>query len=183
MAMSAHDLKNLLTGILLLAERIAMECRPGEVGIEALAHRILGGGKRMQQGINGLMAAAAGELQDYPFQPARCSLSSLLQQVVRSNWEYALSKNIRLRFPDLGSGECWGQVDEECSRLAVDNLVNHAIKFSPRGSEVQVTLLSRTGRGALCLDLGEGPGALAGTGREGQGLRPVSGSVGQTHLG
>lgn len=132
MAMSAHDLKNLLTGILLLAERIAIECRPLQSEIAALAHRILQGGKRMQQSINSLMETAAGEIRGFPFQPTRCSLSSLLRHVVKSNWEYALSKNIRLRFPDLGAGECWGQVDEECLRLAVDNLVNNAIKFSPR---------------------------------------------------
>lgn len=142
MAMSAHDLKNLLTGTLLLAERIVIESRPLQSGVEALAHRILEGGKRMQQSINSLMETAAGEIQEIPFQRARCNLSFLLRQVVKSNWEYALSKDIRLRFPDLGSGECWGQVDAEGLRLAVDNLVNNAIKFSPTGSEVQMTLLS-----------------------------------------
>jgi len=164
MAISAHDLKNMLTGILLLAERIAIECRPLQSEIEALAHRILVGGRRMQQSINSLMETAAGKIQDFPFQPTRCSLSSLLRQVVKSNWEYALSKNIRLRIPDLGSGECWGKVDEECLRLAVDNLVNNAIKFSPLGSEVQITLLSHEREGGLYASIGvkdQGPGLTA----------------------
>jgi signal transduction histidine kinase len=141
-ATSAHDLKNVLTGMLLLAERIASESRHLDIGIDALADRILEGGKRMQQGINSVIESAAGEIRDLPFQRARCSLSNLLRQVVHSNEEYALSKNIHLRCLDLEAGECLGQIDEECLRVAVDNLVNNAIKFSPPGSEVQLVLLS-----------------------------------------
>jgi len=161
MAMSAHDLKNLLTGILLLAERIAFESRPLEIGIDALAHRILEGGKRMQQSINSLIEAAAGESRGLPFQCVKCSVYNILRQVVKSNWEYALSKDIRLRCPDLGSGECWGQVDKEGLHMAVDNLVNNAIKYSPPGSEVQVTLLSHEREGervALIQVKDQGPG-------------------------
>jgi signal transduction histidine kinase len=161
MATSAHDLKNLLTGILLLAERIAFESGPLETGIDALARRIIEGGKRMQQCINSLIEAAAGEIQDVPFQPMKCCLPNLLRQVVKSNWEYALSKDIRLRCPDLGSGDCWGQVDKESLRMAVDNLVNNAIKFSPPGSEIQVTLHSHEREGepfALIQVKDQGPG-------------------------
>ncbi len=161
MATSAHDLKNLLTGILLLAERITFESGALETGIDALAQRILEGGKRMQQCINNLIEAAAGEIRDLPFHYTKCSIYKLLRQVVKSNWEYALSKNIRLRIPDLGSEECWGQVDEEGLRMAVDNLVNNAIKYSPPGSEVQVTLRSHEREGepvALIQVKDQGPG-------------------------
>ncbi len=164
MAMSAHDLKNLLTGILLLAERIALESGPLEIGIDTLAHRILEGGKRMQQSINTLMEAAAGEIREVPIQRTECSLFTLLRQVVKSNWEYAMSKGIRLRCPDLGSGECWGRVDKEGLRMAMDNLVNNAIKFSPPGSEVQVTLHSHEWEGepmALIQVRDQGPGLTA----------------------
>ncbi|HJV21168.1 MAG TPA: HAMP domain-containing sensor histidine kinase [Holophagaceae bacterium] len=161
MAMSAHDLKNLLAGILLLAERIAIESRPLEIGLDALAHRILEGGKRMQQSINILIETAAGEIREAPVHPMKSCLPNLLRQVVKSNREYALSKGIHLRCPDLGSVECWGRVDKEGLRMAVDNLVNNAIKFSPPGSEVQVALLPHEreeGSFALIQVKDQGPG-------------------------
>jgi signal transduction histidine kinase len=160
-AIIAHDLKNLLTGILLLAERIALGSEPLELGNDALARRIIEGGKQMHQGINSLIETAAGEIQDPPIQRTRCSLAKLLRQVVKSNWEYAMSKGIRLRCTDLASGECWGQVDEESQRMAMDNLVNNAIKFSPLGTEIQVSLVSHEQDGepfALIQVRDQGPG-------------------------
>lgn len=162
MAATAHDMRNLLTGILLLAERIASESEPRELGISSMAHRIIEGGKRMQQSINRLIDTAAGEeIGEHLSLRKTCCLLNLLRQVVKSNWVYAVSKGIRLRWLDLGPRECWGHVDEERLRMALDNLVNNAIKFSTPGTEIQVSLVSRQQEGepfALIQVKDQGPG-------------------------
>ncbi len=141
MAVTAHDLKSVLTGILLLAEQIALESAAPESDSGHLAQRILDGGLQMQKSINGLIQIAAGESRNVPIVLTRCSLSNILRQVVKSNWDYAMSKGIRLRCPNGECKECWGTVNEASIRTAIDNLVNNAIKFSPSGTEVQLRLV------------------------------------------
>jgi signal transduction histidine kinase len=149
MVVIAHDLKNHLAGTMILAEQIITGSEVPGHKIDALAHRVLVDGKRMLRIINHLFRTTPGEVPSFPMRLAICNLSRLLRQVVKSNWEYALSKNIRLRCLDLGSEECWGQVDEKHLRMAVDNLVNNAIKFSPFGTEIQVSLVSHEHAGEL----------------------------------
>lgn len=70
MAVSGHDLKNLPAGILLLAERIALESRPLEIGIDVLAYRILEVGRRMQQNFDSLTISnfhSSGAIQFHSF--------------------------------------------------------------------------------------------------------------------
>lgn len=161
MAVTAHELKSLLTGILILAEQISSQTQIPEGGNGHLANRILEGGQQMLKSINCLMDAAAGEIHYAPLQRTRCSLSMLLRHVVKSNWDYAMRKDIRLRCPNLESKECWGQFNEECIRMAVDNLVNNAIKFSPPGTEIQLRLVPHLRKGiphALIQVKDQGPG-------------------------
>lgn len=164
MASSAHELKSLLTGILLLAEQITLESPCPEGGNGHLAHRIIEGGQQMQKCINGLLQSAASGFRQVPVLRTRCNLSTVLREVVKSNWEYAMSKDIRLRCPNLESKECWGQINEECIRIAVDNLVNNAIKYSPSGTEIQVRLVQHLRYGfphALIQVKDQGPGLTA----------------------
>ncbi|MDE2103322.1 MAG: HAMP domain-containing histidine kinase [Patescibacteria group bacterium] len=164
MAASAHELKSLLTGILLLAEQITLESPCPEGGNGHLVHQILEGGQQMKKCINGLLQAAASDFRNVPVLRTRCNLSTILRQVVKSNWEYAMSKGIRLRCPNLELRECWGQINEECIRIAVDNLVNNAIKYSSSETEIQVRLVPHQRNGishALIQVKDQGPGLTA----------------------
>ncbi len=161
MAVTAHELKSQLTGILLLAEQISSQSPSQYDGPGHLANRITEGGQQMLKSINCLMDAAAGEVHHAPLLRTTCSLSALLRQVVKFNWEYAMRKDIRLRCPHPESKECWGQIDEESIRTAVDNLINNAIKFSPSGTEIQVRLVPHLRGGiphALIQVKDQGPG-------------------------
>jgi signal transduction histidine kinase len=149
MVVIAHDLKNHLAGTMILAEQIITGSAVPGHKIDALAQRVLVDGRRMLQVLNHFFGTTHGEVPSFPLHLTICNLSRLLRQVVKSNWEYALSKNIRLRCLDLGSEECWGQLDEKHLRMAVDNLVNNAIKFSPLGTEIQVSLVSHEQAGEL----------------------------------
>jgi signal transduction histidine kinase len=143
LATAAHDLKNPLTGILLLAEMIKAEAGDAEPVLASRAGRIDEVGRRMLAIINSLLETAAQEIQDVTLNLEESNIPSLVHQVVTANLEYASSKAIRLSYQELLAGECWGYVDEMHLKQAVDNLVNNAIKYSPPETEVVVEILVR----------------------------------------
>jgi signal transduction histidine kinase len=163
LATAAHDLKNPLTGILLLAEMV--RDAPG-VPPEAAARALRIGemGRRMLQIISSLLETAAQEIQDVTLSLAESNIPSLVHQVVVANLEYAQSKDIRLTYQEVLAGECWGYVDEVHLRQAVDNLVNNAIKYSPPGRPVEVLLSPRMVDGQTWVEIlvkDQGPGLTA----------------------
>lgn len=145
----AHDLKAHLAGTLMLAEQVALESAVPGNRMDSLAQRVLADGGRMLRILDHLLETSRGGVPGFPLQRSVCNLSRLLRQAVKSNWDHALAKDIRLRCPDLGTGECWGRMDEEGLRTAVDGLVNNVIKFSPPGTEIQVSLVPHERAGEL----------------------------------
>jgi len=163
LATAAHDLKNPLTGILLLAELIRSEAQDVQ-GVASRAQRIDEVGRKMLQIINSLLETTAQEIRDVTLDLQESNLPSLVHQVVTSNQEYAQSKNLKLTYQELLAGECWGFVDEVHFRQAVDNLVNNAIKYSPPGKAVDVILSPRMVEGQTWVEIqvrDQGPGLTA----------------------
>lgn len=140
LATAAHDLKNPLTGILLQSELIQAEAEPTHPVISSWAQRLHATGQTMLQIINGLLETAAQEARDVTLCMGESNIPDLVHQVVAANLEYADSKSIKLSYQEMLAGECWGFLDEVHFRQALDNLVNNAIKYSPQGTEVVVTL-------------------------------------------
>ncbi len=161
LATAAHDLKNPLTGILLLAEMLAADPGGPRSDIAIRAERIRDVGQKMLRIIGSLLETAAQEIRDVTLNLEESNIPALVHQVVAANLEYAQSKDIRLSYQELLAGECWGAVDEVHFRQAVDNLVNNAIKYSPRGKEVEVTLSPRVIGGRSFVEIqvrDQGPG-------------------------
>ena len=143
LATAAHDLKNPLNGILLMAQLIHEETEGGQPEIAVRVQKLADVGQRMLQIINSLLDTAAREIRDVTLELKEHNLASLVHGVVAANLEYAASKNIRLTYDERHPEACRGLVDEEHFKQAVDNLVNNAIKYSPPGQEVQVQLVPR----------------------------------------
>ncbi len=161
LATTAHDLKNPLTGILLHAQLIQEEVWETNPDIEARARKLREIGQKMLHIINGLLDTAAQEARDVTLRLVESNIPSLVHQVVTANLEYATSKAIRLTYREMLAGECWGHVDEVHFKRAVDNLVNNAIKYSPHGKEVLVTVTPRVVEGQTWVEIqvsDEGPG-------------------------
>jgi signal transduction histidine kinase len=111
--------------------------------------------------INGLLETAAQEVRDVTLRLEESNIPTLVHQVVSANLEYAASKTIKLTYREMLAGECWGFVDEVHFRRAVDNLVNNAIKYSPQGTEVLVTITPRVVEGQTWVEIlvsDQGPG-------------------------
>lgn len=142
LATAAHDLKNPLGGILLMADRIRMDVESGGDGSTALlqADRIHDMVQKMIQIINSVLDAAVQEMGEVSLTLEMTNLGDLVHRIVRENTTYADSKNIRLTYLETFAAECWGMVDQLRISQAMDNLVNNAIKYSPFGTDVRVEL-------------------------------------------
>jgi len=140
LAMAAHDLKNPLTGILLMADRIREEARSGRPGeaIVGQADRIHEMVEKMIQIISGILATAAEELKEVRLDCSLTNLGPLVRRVVHENEAYAASKTIRLDLVEELPPDCWGMVDKVRISEAMDNLVNNAIKYSPMGTTIRI---------------------------------------------
>ena len=142
LATAAHDLKNPLGGILLMADRIRVEAEAlgPESVVQAQAGRIHEMVQKMIQIINSVLDAAVQELGEVNLSFEMTNLGDLVHRIVQENGTYADSKNIRLTYVETLAAECWGMLDQLRMSQAMDNLVNNAIKYSPYGSVIRVEL-------------------------------------------
>lgn len=142
LATAAHDLKNPLTGIMLLSERIRADAQAGapHPGIAAKAGRVHEVVQKMVQIINGLLDATVQEMGEVTPCFEATDLVGLARGVVLENEPYATSKEIQLHWECQEPNPVQGRVDPVRLSQAIDNLVNNAIKYSPRGRSIWVTL-------------------------------------------
>lgn len=163
LATVVHDLKNPLSGILLMVDRIREEARIGPAPEATLGQtsRIHDMVQKMIQIINSLLDAAVQELGEVSLSLEMTNLGDLIRGVLRENEAYAESKNIRLIYVEGLAAGCRGMLDQMRISQAVDNLVNNAIKYSSWGSAVRVEMGLRTVEGVDCVRIevrDEGPG-------------------------
>jgi signal transduction histidine kinase len=142
LATAAHDLKNPLGAILLMADRICEEAQEHRISDVAFgqAGRIHDMVQKMLQIINSVLDSAVQELDDVHPVLEMANLGDLVHRVVEQNELYATSKGIRLVYVETFAAECWGVVDQMRLGQAMDNLVNNAIKYSPADTTVRVEL-------------------------------------------
>ena len=159
LAMAAHDLKNPMTTILLLADQL------GEGWEDAAAI----GPKRKQLGriresvqkmlgiIQALLDSAAAETGHFELNLQPLDLTTMVMDVADENRVYAESKQIQLRCEIPTMGPLIAQADPSRIRDVVDNLINNAIKFSPANRQIWVSLKGE-GNKALFRVKDQGPG-------------------------
>lgn len=159
LAMAAHDLKNPMTTILLLADQL------GEGWEDTAAI----GPKRKQLGriresvqkmlgiIQALLDSAAAETGHFELNLQPLDLTTMVMDVADENRVYAESKQIHLRCEIPTMGPLIAQADPSRIRDVVDNLINNAIKFSPANRQIWVSLKGE-GNKALFRVKDQGPG-------------------------
>lgn len=151
---AAHDLKNPLSVMPVLAEMI-LENKFDPVAIEKMAVQIRTAGKRMARTLDELLETAREETSQVHLKLNTFDLAVLVQRVIASSEALARNKNLQLDY--LGEEECMIYGDERRLTEVIDNLVNNAIKFSPRGKSIVVSLESGDGKAILTVkDQGQG---------------------------
>lgn len=155
----AHDLKNHLGGMQmsaqLLHDRVS---RAKEDRSARLAENILQSSGQLLAFVKEFLANAAAD-HGISIQLAPLDLAEAARAAVQQYQEAARRKRteIQTQFP---SGEIRVQADSTALRQVLDNLLSNALKFSPPGKRIIVTVRP-AGAHAECVIQDEGPGLTA----------------------
>lgn len=159
LGMIAHDLRNPLAALVSHTELLGTRLTSRAVDLDKSLKNV---GKIMDQAdrltaiIEATLARCREDSSRIEIRPRRTDLVALAKVAIETNLQDAVRKNIVVDAPD--GADIWAEVDEELCLEAVDNLVSNAIKYSPPGSCVSVTVE------------GSDDGALIRVRDEGQGM-------------
>lgn len=104
----------------------------------------LRGARRLDAMINDLLDLARIEAGVVQLNLVRLDLRELIESMVEGTSIYASSVGRRLTF-EGPAGRCEADVDPDKVERVVANLVSNALKFSPAGSEIRVSLAAASG--------------------------------------
>lgn len=137
----AHDLKNPLAVILgrteMLGDMIAARPQPTEAMHAQIGH-IRDTARRLTGMIESLIADAMNDAHDITLRRELLDVAALAREVSQANAPLAETKGQTLRSEIPDSLTLHG--DAERLREAMDNLISNAIKYSPPGGEIVVTV-------------------------------------------
>jgi two-component system, sensor histidine kinase and response regulator len=136
----AHDLKNPLMGILGTADMLRSA---DEYNITAndqgmLLEQIWKAGNRMSDLIHSLLDINAIESGKIAIRLAPMSLSTTVQALCYDYHPRAEAKGITIHFDT--SGDATVIADEQLMQQVVDNLISNAVKYSPQGKNIWVSV-------------------------------------------
>jgi two-component system, sensor histidine kinase and response regulator len=157
LGMAAHDLRNPLASVRGLAEFL----RDGVVGTLTadqldLVQSIHSASQEMLHLVNELLDVATIEAGELRITPENADLIELvLKAAYLANIE-AAKKQTRISF-DPPAPEVCGKFDPNKIRQVVGNLLTNAVKFSPPGSTITVTVAAENGTAEIAVH-DQGPG-------------------------
>lgn len=138
LAMVAHDLAGGVTNVIVGAELLmAHDSLPKSETQRVAASAIAGGTRQIQRLLDDLRAAAAIGAGSFDVRAAPMDLVAVARQVVDQQQVTTNQHRLELNAADRLEG-VWDR--ERVSQL-LTNLVSNAIKYSPGGGAVQVTIL------------------------------------------
>jgi two-component system, sensor histidine kinase and response regulator len=152
----AHDLKSHLGGMQMSAQ--VLHKRAGVIGeprLELMSGNILHATNQMFSFVKDFLANSSAERgMEIKLEPV--ALHEIASEAVRHYAEAAQRKEIMLHFEGAEEG-LFVSADRAALDQVLDNLISNAIKFSPPGKNVWVTVVAADG-GAQCRVQDEGPG-------------------------
>jgi len=149
---AAHELRSPLTAMSLQAERLAAAAMPDQARQRLLA--LTDGLKRNRSMLDQLLALARSQ-QSAPVGAAPVSLKQTIRLVIEDLYPLAEEKEIDLGV--VGDEDATVALDPLELRMLVKNLVDNAIRYSPRGGRVDVQVLAAAQWADLIVD-DTGPG-------------------------
>jgi len=160
LAIASHDLKNPLASISGLAQ-IMLDLKKSEPGSPAqdieFLQSIVEASSHMSEVVKGILATEGLEQQGLTINAESVDLSHLCRDLMRVNERVAEQKGIPLTYSIAEGITVHG--DPTRLREAFDNYVSNAIKYSPPGRKVTVTLAAVEGGGQIEFGVrDEGPG-------------------------
>jgi signal transduction histidine kinase len=178
-AMLVHDLRHPLASLGLLAEVLqADDLSPDERRTSVVTIRTLCAD--MARLVDGVLAASRLEAGVFTVDPRPTTARALLEPTIASLSPVATRRRITLVFE--GNLDAHVHADPVKLRQAIDNLVANALKFTPRGGRVHVTVEAKGGQVMFEVsDSGPGipmseRGSIFDRYRQGQSGRTVGGA-------
>lgn len=136
MNITAHDLKNPLSIMPLLADMILMNKNEPDA-IEKASVQIREAGRRMTETITHLLETTREEAGKNQLRLKKVDFDVLVKGVVLSNNVLAHKKKQKI---GVVVEKCVVFADHQRLTEIIDNLINNAIKYSPLGKRIHVTL-------------------------------------------
>jgi signal transduction histidine kinase len=152
LSIAAHDLKNPLTSILVNSDLMRHAGDPRQT---KYADKIVAAAETMRHLITDLLDVDAIEEGRFASKSEPCDLSSLVHDCIEANLPNATHKQIEVEANELDLLVVL--TDRTAARQILDNLISNAVKYSPRGSTVNVDLLVMGGA-AMIRVRDRGPG-------------------------
>lgn len=146
---ASHQLRNPLAALLLRIELLALELPEGNEEIASVRTE----GKRLAQVLDDLLDLALAEHASAEI--SLTDIGALTSERVASWRPYAEEKGVRLT--ETGRAAVTGWADPIALSSALDAVIDNALKFTPAGEEVQVSVTAE-GRSALVVVADRGPG-------------------------
>lgn len=164
-AMLAHDLRNPLTAASIAIEtlELGLDAKDGKPSrlTPALTTQLLKHARTQTRAINrmitDILQVAKGTSADFQIQPQPLDLGWLCLDVLESLKNRFESKSQRVE-TDIPSDLPQVYVDKERVRQVVSNLLDNAIKYTPTGGTVQLSVLHRTTQKVQVSVCDTGPG-------------------------
>jgi signal transduction histidine kinase len=142
LAVASHDLKNPIAGIQGLAEILEEEIGSDKVSKESsldILDTIGSTAKRMLELIDNLLDLNRLDQGKIHLDLDREDLGKLAERCCNLYTHAAGNKSIVMHY-GISSGECWVDIDPVMLAQAIENLISNAIKYSPIGGEVCITV-------------------------------------------
>lgn len=155
LGIAAHDLKNPLFGIRGLAE-ILLENSSLDESMNRKVKLIYESADETLELINDLLESAAASSGQVRLDMELVDMGPVAEWVVHSFRQQAEKKGQEIAF-NPSAQDCRVKADERKLREAMSNLVSNAVKYSPKGSEIDVNV-QRVGEKVQFSVTDEGPG-------------------------
>ncbi|MDQ2864405.1 MAG: GAF domain-containing sensor histidine kinase, partial [Bacteroidota bacterium] len=137
LSIAAHDLKNPLTTLSVWAQ-LTSQAKNNPEEVERFSERIKEAANKMNTLVNKLLETAKKEASRIQLKSQEIDLVTLVESVDKTNEVLANNKKIQLHFAAEHSPRIIG--DDDRVTEVVDNLVNNAIKYSPSGKNIYITV-------------------------------------------
>jgi signal transduction histidine kinase/DNA-binding NarL/FixJ family response regulator len=146
----AHDIRNPLMVILSRAEsmeRTLLGDTPAPDRLKSQLSHIHQGATRLSDMVDRLLADALADVMDITLRREAIDFTALVRDVVEANLPLAERKQQVISVED--DGVLCVNADADRLREAVDNLISNAIKYSPLGGAVQVSMTAEAPHAVL----------------------------------
>ncbi len=156
LGIAAHNLKNPLANIKLLAKILLHEKELARMEIEEFASDILISSEQMFETIQKLLNINAIERGKIELMPEAVPLTPIMRSLIDTYGKKARQKNIAISFDEI-TPTAAAMADKNCTIQVLENLLSNAIKYSPHNRHVFVQISGNNGS-VRCAVRDEGPG-------------------------